>query len=455
MILLLAGNAAPINAEDIHAGQAATLDLRQAVRQSMAYSPRLKTEDFVVAAARSARREALAGYLPKLTANLETTNGNDPVYVFSSLLKQQSLASEDMAVSALNKPDDVFNHQTSLDMTIPIFTGFQNEGRVRSSGWALKASESSRGDFEQKVMLSAIQSYLQVLSLDKTLQALERTIAEGEMAVNEAESLKEKGMVLGCDYLTGKAVLTRMKQMRRMAESRRQSSLGSLKILLGITSGDPVLQAIQPLDTMPEISIEELKAEAAARRKDSETARHNLALAESEVKRASSSRLPTVSAFVHGENNISQWGENGGDNYLAGLKASMDLFEPSLGPKIRQLRAHAEQEKEMARHLDDAIQDELQQSAAEYTAQNENLKLARQAFFDSQQAALEVKDLYRTGKRTIADLLESQAYRLELETAYWQARYQATFLYARLIYAAGRLDLNFVEEFTTLVSTDR
>ncbi|HOW36533.1 MAG TPA: TolC family protein [Candidatus Omnitrophota bacterium] len=434
--------------------QSAELTLSQSVQKVVEHFPQLKSEEYALLAAKASQSEARSGYLPRLGLDASAVKSDDPVTVFSSLLKQNQFTSANFETSTLNQPSALTNYQTALELSLPVFTGFQNEGRVRSAGLAVKASQSSKENYEQQAILTAISTYIQILSLDKTLSLVNRTITLGEEAIKEADNLKEKGMVLGCDYLTARAILSQMKQMREKILAQQEAVRGSLNILMGTDINSTFsLQRLTPPEDFPAFDRKALLKDSLELRKDREAAQYHLSLAESELERERKDWLPKVDAFARAETNTHNFDENG-NNYTVGMRMHMDIFEPPFSSRVERSSAEAKRYRALVDQIDDAISDTLVQALAEYESQKKIIPLNRQSVTDAQQAAGSIGELYKAGKRTIADLLKAQAYKLELENSYWNSRYNTYLGYVKLFFLSGRLDEMAVKDLEKILLHD-
>lgn len=67
--------------------------------------------------------QARAGYLPKIEVTESWQRGNQPVFVFGSLLAQRRFTAADFALGALNQPDALDNFRTSAMVEQSLFGG--------------------------------------------------------------------------------------------------------------------------------------------------------------------------------------------------------------------------------------------------------------------------------------------------------------------------------------------
>ena len=137
-ILILGGNAG-VFSEDLK-----ILSLSDVVEAVLKTSPDLQNADAKVAEARGSENEAKAGDLPNLSAMSLMTRGNDPVYAFGSLLNQRSFTAQDFNLGALNYPGYVDNIDTALQLSVPVFSGFQTQSMKQAGKLGFKLSQKEK-----------------------------------------------------------------------------------------------------------------------------------------------------------------------------------------------------------------------------------------------------------------------------------------------------------------------
>src|SRR4029079_15684793 len=89
---------------------------------------RARTKNPDIGAAAAAEREAVprvtrprASYLPKVDVTESWQRGDQPVFVFSSLLAQRRFTAADFALDALNHPDALDNFRTAVMVEQSLF----------------------------------------------------------------------------------------------------------------------------------------------------------------------------------------------------------------------------------------------------------------------------------------------------------------------------------------------
>src|SRR5689334_22864361 len=109
------------------------LPLERLVNAVLSRNAGLKGQESRVAAAQAGWREAKWKRLPALSARSSLTRGDEPVFVFGSLLDQGRFGPANFAIDSLNHPGDLTNIKSGLDLGIPLFTGFDLTSASRQS----------------------------------------------------------------------------------------------------------------------------------------------------------------------------------------------------------------------------------------------------------------------------------------------------------------------------------
>ena len=94
---------------------------------------------------RSALTQARAGYLPKVDVAESWQRGNQPVFVFSSLLAQRQFTAADFALDALNHPDAVDNFRSAVMIEQSLFDG-ATRANVAAAGIGHDMAAAARHD---------------------------------------------------------------------------------------------------------------------------------------------------------------------------------------------------------------------------------------------------------------------------------------------------------------------
>ena len=132
--------AAPLPAQE-------ALTLRQAVDLALRSNPLVAAADAGEKEAEARIHQARSGYLPRVQFSESLQRGNNPVFVFSSLLTQHQFSEANFAIGPLNRPDAMNNYQSRVDGRAGSVRCPADQPRCRGS--ALHPPDGRRGHAPQ------------------------------------------------------------------------------------------------------------------------------------------------------------------------------------------------------------------------------------------------------------------------------------------------------------------
>src|SRR3954452_22133272 len=97
------------------------LTLRQAVDLALRSNPLVAAAGAGEKEAEARIQQARSGYLPRLQFSESLQRGNNPVFVFSSLLTQHQLRQGTSALGPMTRPDGLINYQPRLTVEQVMF----------------------------------------------------------------------------------------------------------------------------------------------------------------------------------------------------------------------------------------------------------------------------------------------------------------------------------------------
>src|SRR5580765_2266120 len=99
------------------------LTLTEAIGRARAQNPDAGSAAAAEREAAERVTQARAGYWPRVDVAESWQRGNQPVFVFSSLLAQRQFTAADFALGALNYPDALDNFRTAVMVEQSLFDG--------------------------------------------------------------------------------------------------------------------------------------------------------------------------------------------------------------------------------------------------------------------------------------------------------------------------------------------
>lgn len=401
--------------------------------------------------AEAGAQEARLRRLPSLTGRVMATRGDDPVYAFGSLLQQKAFTMQDFAVDRLNRPGYRTNVKSSLEAGVPLFTAFELETHDRLG--RLAADQARRGESgeAQRARLETAQSYLAALSKKEALAALGERIRLAEDDVASARRLKERGLVLGADFLAAEAVLEGLRAWRARLEGELEAERARLSVLTGDAAAEPQGKLGIPAY---EVETERLAAQAVERRADAAAARLETQAAEAQSKQARWSLAPRVEAFAALETNTKDFGAMPSSR-LFGARASLPFGDAGYGARRRRARSAVEAGRAEERRVAESAQVQVRQAAAGYRSASASLAPLAAMKERAAASAEAFRPLYREGRQSVLEALRAHEAAARASVMYLEAAAAAHAAYAGVRMAAGTLEPDAVGEISRSLEETR
>lgn len=385
-----------------------TMSLREAIDRAAESNPTLLAER---ASARAADRRTLDGtraFLPTLTFGAQGLRTTDPVAVFGLKLRQEQFFAEDLSLDALNRPASFVGYNASATVELPVLApeGLFGYAAARKASRAVSAAvDRAAGATRLAVIRAYWDAQLSTLRLDALGEALGAARAHAE----QAEALREQGLVTGLDARLARVHAASIAVRRLAAAAEAGNQLSSLGALLALPD-EARLTLTDPLDMTGEADPSSDTPRDMSRRGDLVALRLGVEAAEAMVKSAWGSNLPSVGLFgsLGRHARSSPWGEGSGHwtvgigvtwtpfRGLAGVGAVGGAQADRMAAELRLEAAEREARVEVLR-----AQRFLSASRERVTVAAEGESEARAAL---DQAGLR----YRTGTSTITELLDVQ-----------------------------------------------
>ncbi len=425
------------------ANEPARLTLPLAVRIALERNPENKMALADTKAAAADVMEARSSLLPHVTFSETATEGNDPVYVFGSKLRQQRFTAADFTLNALNTPAPFGNFATRVGGTWNLFDSF---GSWRAINRAERVKEAAGHQLErtdQEIVFRVVDRYYAVLLAKKHLDVAEQSMKTAEAILDRSKNRFESGVVVESDLLSAQVRLATRKQELIHSQNDLALARAQLSISMGVSEGNDS----EPADVLaernlPAISLEEAERQAVEIRPDLKKVRSEEAAQQQSVSIAKSAFGPRVNAFGGWEaDNPTFLAGGGGNNWLAGIEVQLDLFQG--GAKRAQLsRERALQEKVAAAKemATDGVRLEVRRAYYDLDAARQQIEVARVSIAESQESLRINQNRYDSGLSTILDLLAAEDDARRSQTEYWEAVYRYFTGYANLELASGTLN---------------
>jgi outer membrane protein TolC len=413
------------------------------VRRAEARSPVLAAGAAEVEESRARRSEARAQRWPRLWIDASAARSDNPLFAFGALLDQRRVQSSDFNPSLLNDPGYRTNVKTAARLGVPIFTGFDIDSFIRQGDIGVSLAETAWEARAQGVRYETVEAGLAVLRGRAVVMSLDDRLASSAEEIAGAKRLRARGLVLGSDYFAAEALLAGMKARRIQAAKAMDAAQARLNERAG---GAVVLAGTPSTTALPTPSREELLTAALAR-PDVRLADRQSDMAEVLQKKDGRTILPRVDALASAETNTDDFSSNP-SNRLLMLRAQWSLGDPASGAR----RAAASARSEAARHRRESAREDARlqvlQALAYFDGARESLPMVEESVDRARKSLEMFRPLYREGRQSLLDVVRAEDALAQAEAARAQTLEALHQGWARVMWAAGRLDADAVRRLS-------
>jgi outer membrane protein len=387
---------------------------------------RAATNNPNVRASRASEAEALARvdqarsvFFPRVEIAESWQRGNQPVFVFGSLLAQRSFGPSNFDIAALNHPDPLTNVRTAVTAEQVVFdAGRMNAGMHMASLGAQAAALGTR-DAVQALKVAATQAYGGVLMAQSQRRAAESAIAGAQEDVLRAEHRRD---ATEADVLAVRVHFAQMRQRAISAASAETIARAQLNEVMGEPI-DTVFQLQEPVpvpdDTPPVVPVDD--RDILKTRTDVARAGLQLQIASAQVSAARSAWFPQ--AVIQGAYEF-----NGGSlttqvsSWTVGAAVRWNLFS-GLADAARRREARAALERAQAgrEQADAHARVEWRSAVARLDESRARGDVARTARAQARESQRIIRDRYEAGLASVSDVLRAATALLDADLQYTSA----------------------------------
>ena len=408
VFLVLFGLATPAAAQT-------PLTLADAIARARARNPDAGSSAAAEREAAERVAQARAGYWPRVDVAESWQRGNQPVFVFGSLLSQGRFEAQNFALAALNHPDAVDNFRSVVSVEQPLFDG-ATRAHVTAAGVGYELAAASRLLVDHDLAMAVTEAYGRVLASSSALRsadaAAETARADRELAVNR----RDAGVVTDADVLQLDVHVSRAREQQIRAASDERVARVRLNQLMGEPLGEMFLVANAPSAVIDTTDLAALEAEAIGKRPDVAIAALQQRLAQVQQTAARAAFLPQVSAQGGWEFNGGTWSTRQ-SSWGVGAFARINVFR-GLADKARLAEA-TEQVTRRALERDKAVTAvrlDVHVALARLEAARASVVVGTGAVAQASESRRIIRDRYEAGLTDVVSLLRAAEAVVQAET---------------------------------------
>jgi outer membrane protein len=383
-------------------------------------------------------RQAQSGFWPRVDVTETVQRGDQPVFVFSSLLSQRRFSEANFAIPALNHPDPLTNTRTGIAVEQRVFDAGLTLLAVRAAKLDRDMAAATQDDASRDLAFRAAQAFVRVLQLEAAVRAADGAVAASESDQQRARARREIGLVTEADVL---AVEVHQADMRQ----RQITAVGDLavaRIQLADAVGLPLTTAVMAVRPSPPpmpADGDTLVREALnihPRRRQAELQQQ---LADNARRTARAGLLPTVAAQAGWEFNGSTLGTQE-SSWLVGAEVRLNLFKGFADSARMTEAGHAQTRAAAGRErVERRIEVEVRAALAQVEAARAREEAGRTALTQARESQRIIRDRYEAGLATVTDILRAAEATLDAESRATAAEMDVILQTVALDRAIGRL----------------
>jgi outer membrane protein len=416
------------------------LTLTEAVEIGLQANPltRVAAAQRQLAAAQFA--EAQAARLPVLQASENFTGGNNPVFVFGSLLEQGRFGPANFDIRALNQPQFLGNVRSSLTLRWTIFDRWQRQSRLQQARIGQAQADRQTEVIAQQIRFTVLRAFYDLLLAQANVQVADEAIRTAEADVKRTRELVEGGMVVSADLLAAQVQLAEFRQQKIQFTSDVATGRAAINTALGRPANTPLDISGQLSDREFTVASEDdLIQQALLHRPEYERAKLAVDSSEQRLREAKGQRLPRVDAFasvgVSGRSPVT-----GSSDYTVGTAVSIDLFDAGRRARVDQASAVGAEARAQQEQLGNQIGLEVVRAYQQFLAARERLVVANAATDQAREALRVVQDRYRAGLTTVTEVLRAETALVRAQTNVLASRHAYYLSYASILLTTGQMN---------------
>jgi outer membrane protein TolC len=416
------------------------LTLEQAVQNALAQNAGLRAVRAGVSEADAHVDEAGSGWFPRVSVAETWQRGDQPVFVFSSLLAARQFGPQNFAIDALNHPDAIGFYRTSIALEQLIFDAGR-QSAIDGAKHRRDIARSSADEASAALILATVQTYGRTLMAEAAERAAGAALEAGREDLMRTGQRRDAGVASDADVLALVAHVADLQQRAIHHRGEAAVSRAELNRLMGVPIGREYLLAPPPeadAAALSGSSVDVLLAEAERSRPELRRAASGQQLADAERQTARAALIPRVAAQAAFDISGTQFNDRA-SAWLVGAEVRWNL---SLGgAEAARLRAATDARSRAAAEAEDrraAVQVEVVGALRRLQAAHARRSAGLAAVDQARESQRITRDRFEAGLATVTDVLRASSAVMDAESQRMSAVVDAMVSEATLRRAVGR-----------------
>lgn len=391
------------------------LTLDEAVQAAVAVSSETTAARAAVREAEERIPQAHAAYLPSVDFAQTWQRGNQPVFVFGSLLAQRQFTDRDFALSQLNTPAPITNNRSAFSVEQLIFDGGRTRAEARSASLGAQIAREGERQVRLDMALAATRAYGAALRAGAVRAAAASAVEAAEEDVRAAEARRDAGTGTEADVLSMRVHLADVRAKAIDADAAVRIARAELNRLMrasldqDFTVVEPMIELADPGPAAPWLD------RAVRQRPEMGQAGLQLDVVRARRQIVQSAWLPQVVGQAAYEWNDGSRGSPA-SAWVAGATVRMSLFTG--GARLARVReaAHGIERAAAERdRLEAAVRLEVLTALEQLSAAHARRAVAADVVAHARESQRMIRDRYSAGMAPAADVIRAATATLDAE----------------------------------------
>lgn len=332
------------------------------------------------------------------------------------------------------------SNSNSLTLSIPLYTGGQLEGQIKSADFGLNSADLILENTRQAVKFQTAQAYYSVLQCKNLMKVRKEELNNLNEHLRVVQIQYDVGNVAKSDVIETKVQIANSRQGLNTIRGDYKNAVATLNNIIGLPTDTP-LAVSDNLEYLPyEQSEMECLEYALAHRPDGIAAIYEIKRAEAQINAAKSGFRPSISAIVQG----SMSGEGAfkadqtKENWAAGIHLEWDIFDNNVtSTRVEQAKSAQRKAESIAKQNLETIRLEVHNAYTNLKIVEENIKITAEAIEEAKEKFLIAQVRYEEGEDTNLLVMDAQEKLTNAQVNYFDALYSYNMNKAQLEKAMG------------------
>lgn len=421
----------------------ADLTLPEAVRIALEKNPSVLAADAYAQAVEEGIAISRAARYPRLDFSENFMRGNNPVYVFGTLLTERQFTARNFGLGLLNVPPPLDNFRTQFTATLPLYDFGRTSRRVNDARLDAESVQQASRRTRQEIIFAVEQAYFSELLAREYVTVAEATVEQAQADLARAQAREEQGLAVPSDALSAQVQLAQSQEGLLRAQNAAAVAQAGLNVAMGLPEDAPVSRQVAgrlsevPFDagTLADRQSRALTLRPDYRKAelDTQRARNSLGMARAEF-------LPKLDLFSSWEADHQTFAARGGNNWTLGATLNVNLFDGGANRgRLAQSKALERRAEALKSQMASAVRLQVRETYLNLETARQRVVVTRVAVSESEESLRIIQNRYEAGLATVTDLLRAETDRAAAHQNFLNAVFDYRLGYAALELATGEL----------------